>query len=430
MSKPYRSLKYLREFQCIGPECEDTCCQGWQVNLYEDDFEKLRKLFQSKKELRHYMLSIDLHPDEKRNLEDYGVLAFGNNNHCPMLNDGWCVLHRDHGEKMLPRVCATFPKNIIRLPDKTEVHGLLACPEVARQCLLEEEPPVAADYPRDKLPAIFEHSDFSEDEPDLYQRGLPRLVELTSWIMSLKDKSESQKNYLIAYFLKRVSAFYRKGMERDPSKRLESITARMEKPEFIEKTLQAFQPTTVWEPKLIELLVGVLNATFMSEQRKRYSDMCEEVLASFGEAGGNVLRFHILTPDRLDAIWSEFLERRKKVLAVFENRLERYFLNFSMNFWSQSLYKSYETPELTACEFAMTHSVLRFLMISHPLVIARVDDPQSKQTRETLDKTIVAVVQPFMKHISANSQLMKSIVKGMTDANLSNLPSLAALLMV
>lgn len=430
MNKPYRALNYVKKFQCTGPECEDTCCQGWRVNLYEDDFHKLRRLFQDNDNMRNYLLSLDLHTEDKRTENDYAALAFGNENHCPMLDDGWCVLHRDHGETMLPRVCATFPKNIIELEERVEVHGMLACPEMVRLCITATEPPALEELPTECFPQFSEQSTFTSQDPDLYQRYMPQVVENVVWILGREGFDERSKNYLISYLLKRISPFFRQGVERDPQKRLNSIFQRIKSPGFFEKTLKGLQPPTRWSTTLVQLVVGVVNATFKGERRKRYQDVCKTVLGSYGDVGNEILRFRNLDSGRLTVLWRSFLERREQVLAVFGDRVERYFLNLSANFWSQSLYQSYSQPDYTACEFALYHSVLRFLFISHPQVLALTEDPQNPKTGPQLDEIMVDVTQPFMKHIGANMELVKSIVQGMDEAKLSDLTSLGVLLQV
>ena len=32
--------KYMLTFKCIGSECVDTCCAGWDINIDEDTYKK------------------------------------------------------------------------------------------------------------------------------------------------------------------------------------------------------------------------------------------------------------------------------------------------------------------------------------------------------------------------------------------------------
>ena len=35
---------YISSFACIGSECEDTCCAGWQVPVDKVTYQKYRKV--------------------------------------------------------------------------------------------------------------------------------------------------------------------------------------------------------------------------------------------------------------------------------------------------------------------------------------------------------------------------------------------------
>ena len=32
--------KYMNDFKCIGPNCIDTCCAGWDINIDKNTFKK------------------------------------------------------------------------------------------------------------------------------------------------------------------------------------------------------------------------------------------------------------------------------------------------------------------------------------------------------------------------------------------------------
>ena len=35
--------EYYRQFQCIGGACEDTCCQGWTVDVDKTSYKRLMR---------------------------------------------------------------------------------------------------------------------------------------------------------------------------------------------------------------------------------------------------------------------------------------------------------------------------------------------------------------------------------------------------
>jgi hypothetical protein len=34
--------RYAKDFQCIGPDCEDSCCEGWTVYVDKASYKKYR----------------------------------------------------------------------------------------------------------------------------------------------------------------------------------------------------------------------------------------------------------------------------------------------------------------------------------------------------------------------------------------------------
>ncbi|MGB7546732.1 MAG: flagellin lysine-N-methylase [Terracidiphilus sp.] len=152
---------YSERFKCIGPACEDSCCQGWSVHVDRKAFEKYQALPESP--LRSL---IDVHilrnapaGDEAGNAaapaSENGDANGGANTTvqssappfatiqmppslaCPFHTaESLCRIQAEQGEGYLCYTCATYPRRqhtIDRLEDKTLT---LSCPEAARLVLL------------------------------------------------------------------------------------------------------------------------------------------------------------------------------------------------------------------------------------------------------------------------------------------------------
>ena len=46
-NEPSIPLTYADTFRCIGPACEDTCCQGWSVPVDRAAWDKYQNLPES-----------------------------------------------------------------------------------------------------------------------------------------------------------------------------------------------------------------------------------------------------------------------------------------------------------------------------------------------------------------------------------------------
>ena len=37
----YRTVSYYKEFHCIGGICEDSCCENWEIDLDDAEWNKM-----------------------------------------------------------------------------------------------------------------------------------------------------------------------------------------------------------------------------------------------------------------------------------------------------------------------------------------------------------------------------------------------------
>lgn len=131
---------YVSRFSCIGGDCEDTCCAGWQVDL-------------DKESLLHYQSCFDpiLRPLFTKYVKrtpnpavspKYGVMGLVDDScrNCGLLSETkMCLIHERLGEKALSDTCATYPRKVQHFGDIHQMTLTLSCPEAARLALLAED---------------------------------------------------------------------------------------------------------------------------------------------------------------------------------------------------------------------------------------------------------------------------------------------------
>jgi lysine-N-methylase len=130
---------YAENFHCIGSSCEDTCCQGWNVPVDRESFEKYRNLPDVPLSA---LLKASVHPtpvSEGKEVTpaNFAQIRMNEANQCPLLaTDGLCQVQRELGESMLSHTCSVYPR-IINTVDGVQEKALsLSCPEAARLVLL------------------------------------------------------------------------------------------------------------------------------------------------------------------------------------------------------------------------------------------------------------------------------------------------------
>lgn len=129
---------YMDEFQCIGDQCEDSCCAGWTVNIDKSSYKKYQKVNapQLKQLFNHSLKRVK---GKQLSANNYATIKLDANNHCPLLDrKGLCQIHSQMGERALSKTCRTYPRFANSIDGMLEVSATLSCPEVARLALLNK----------------------------------------------------------------------------------------------------------------------------------------------------------------------------------------------------------------------------------------------------------------------------------------------------
>lgn len=115
---------YFEKFRCIGGECPDTCCAGWEIDLDRESGERFRIMFGDMgKKVRRY-LKTDVDGDYYFQLKD---------NRCPFLNkDNLCEMILSCGESCISKTCAMFPRFYDDFGTFREMGLGFGCPEAAK----------------------------------------------------------------------------------------------------------------------------------------------------------------------------------------------------------------------------------------------------------------------------------------------------------
>lgn len=132
------SPRYVSEFSCTGPACEDNCCTGWKVTLD-------KKTFNAYRQSRDPHLTERFSTQLKRNRAadsdaSYAQIALAPETlACPFIEEKLCAIQRDMGEDKLSNTCATYPRANRSIAGRHEQALALSCPEAARLALLSAD---------------------------------------------------------------------------------------------------------------------------------------------------------------------------------------------------------------------------------------------------------------------------------------------------
>lgn len=113
------------KFKCIADKCRFTCCEGWDVIIDTDTYNKWKK----ENDKSNYILN-NVKVKKCGSKIEYFINK-ETNEACPFLDkQGLCQIVKSHGEEYLSLTCHTFPRIENIFEDKRELSLSCACPEV------------------------------------------------------------------------------------------------------------------------------------------------------------------------------------------------------------------------------------------------------------------------------------------------------------
>jgi len=121
---------YYKDFKCIGAECTDTCCAGWEVVIDDKSYKYYKKVpGDFGQRLKATMIATN---------ENSFVLQNGN---CPFLNEmKLCDIYTELGKDKLCETCKNYPRFIEEYGDLREIGISLSCMEAARLIITNRGP--------------------------------------------------------------------------------------------------------------------------------------------------------------------------------------------------------------------------------------------------------------------------------------------------
>ncbi|MDZ5252155.1 flagellin lysine-N-methylase [Clostridium sp. LIBA-8841] len=127
MNKDINILKITNydKFKCIADKCKFTCCEGWDINVDNNTYDKWKR---DKKDSEYLLNNVKIKKCNEKteyfiNKEIYEACAF-------LDGQGLCNIVKSHGEEYLSLTCHTFPRLENVFENKKELSLSCACPEV------------------------------------------------------------------------------------------------------------------------------------------------------------------------------------------------------------------------------------------------------------------------------------------------------------
>lgn len=307
--------EYSKQFRCIGPACEDSCCVGWAVNIEQATYEKyqtipagpLRVLIDAN------IVRLPENADGSPPAEFAQVRMKPPLCVCPFLTaERLCQIQVEHGESYLSITCSNFPR-VHHTIDKLLCTSLsLACPEAARLVLLN--PDLLAESISNAR-----QLDWNEDAADANgpQSWFWPLREFALGLICNRAYPLWQRMFLLGTFCRRLDAIIQGKLDRGISVLLRdfsaavgsgSLRASMETipadltlqlnilMDLVRLNVGNLQPSSRFHASLQDFIKGALveNETAIDKQVAKYASAYQRYYAPFFEKHPYILENYLI----------------------------------------------------------------------------------------------------------------------------------------
>lgn len=124
--------KFISNFQCIGSQCIEHCCQGWSIHFDKKSYGKYLK--SPSIEIKNITAHSVFLSKESRG--QWGSVKLNESGECNFLDENkLCKIHAAMGKDALSDVCSTYPRGSYSYNNEINKIISLSCPEATRLLL-------------------------------------------------------------------------------------------------------------------------------------------------------------------------------------------------------------------------------------------------------------------------------------------------------
>lgn len=388
---------YYDDFKCIGNECKESCCKGWEIHIDKRSYNAYRNV-----KGEYYK---KLKDGIKRNRKDPDDLHYAEMKleemKCKFLNnDNLCDIYINLGEEYLCNICKTYPRKVSKNGKVYEKTLMLSCPEVARM-LVE-----------------LKH-DFSFN----MEKGELNKAE-REFINPIREFKYDEKLYGLLWKGRELSIDVAQFKEIDIWKRLVFIKIIGDELQKVinEKNYDNIDKT-IDNLRNIVTDYNVITDLDNIEQVNQIKIEFIRVLIGRKRNANNSEKFLKLICD-FDAMFEKVSQDEFEVL---EREFNAYFKEYEKileNYIVYSLYNNYMNPLYTYEE--LNRSLL-FLILSYSTIKVLLISRWNKNNKILSKDDIIEVLYSFSRHTEHNSSFIKSLYEDLKKEGYTSLAYLTIL---
>lgn len=123
---------FFNEFKCVGSECRDHCCKGWDITLDKPTVNRYLK----SGEIEIRKIAAENIITTKSSYANWGKMKLSEKGRCAFMDEErLCKIHKSLGEAALSPTCATYPRIQKHFKYEIRQNLTLSCPEAVKQLM-------------------------------------------------------------------------------------------------------------------------------------------------------------------------------------------------------------------------------------------------------------------------------------------------------
>lgn len=389
---------YFDKFQCIGGECEDSCCIGWDIEIDKKTFKSYYKV---KDENMKKMFQKNVH----NNLEytnpdiDYGKIKLKKNNkRCPFLDEeNLCVIYKNCGEEYLSNVCTHFPRVLNKIDNVYEISLDVACPEAAR-IILNEKDKIQFKESDKKLTKYIMSGIFdtkAEEFEDTYIKYFKEIRAFSIEIMQNRKYDLSVRLYILGDFIE--------NLEDETEDNIDGVL------EFI-KEYDMDEAASYYEKNDLNCVLQVSFMKNIVDSLKILEEIDSEV---FREHTKELLKgFNIKNNDDIVENSDKYIKAYNEYTEKFINKYSYMFENHIVNFMYNNLFPFSESDFVFDgyIMLLIRYSLMKFYLVGKYLY-----------NKKDSDDDIVKFIQVFSKAFEHDKNYRSEILDFVKESDFDNM---------
>lgn len=429
---PHKSLRAVKEFECLGGDCPDTCCKSWRIELDRDDYMRWRKASKGSAEtLELFKESVKRVRGAEQIFAQIKIEKHGDA--CPAYSqDGLCKVQLHHGHKTIPYICQRYPRTPIHVGMSVVNTGSLSCPELARTLLLTED---GTD--------VVEHEE-SYDESFKAVRRLPRESQ-GDWLNFQPEISEAcrflasenantlpihERLFLVAMLLDSIDAV-------NPDIDMYALSrciAPFSEPEYRAEAVRQYRALNIANTRIAtQLIYSVFTAAGHADSAGT-TPFWQEITNCYQHLAGvkmKVNRDAAMDLETADTLIAAIRHRRAQVVKRFGTKLD----TVQTRFMKTQLFADTEDSDRDPVQCFLRHISLLLLFDFAVCSHGALDDVLSKDPgdissadEETFDKLVVDAAYKLGRAVLHQGPTIEKLNASLANQSMSLLALIATLL--